>query len=520
MNLKNLLKKKKSSIIFLKRLKKFIFYKFNIKRIYLKYFSSFRIFFFKRNFIPFNLKLNLIKGDDFKLLKDKDFKQFHNIKNISELSSCFIKLAKKDKNIEENLIKASWCIALKEDKLFNIEYLLNQLELININSTKYYSLLYSLSLPFIYKGDYFRFEKIQKNLRFLLDKKNNQRLSLKNENQHFTAIGHLSYVFFLIKAVNTKIIDPTQTPISLIYDKQKVANIEYANLIAELCPTYGISIINPSNIREDQYRPNLELWPSFEKQEYLIARNFHGLAYSEKRSIRKTLFLKPKKHHLEVAQQIIKKYLLPIDKWFVGMHLRYARDGEELRNPSPEIFQQTIDFINKKGGKVVLVGSKKNKIYSSLNSVIDTTKLPINRYERECLGIYIWSNSKFFIGCLSGGSYPPTTFGVKTLWLDINPTLPTRPPNEDDICLPKRIFFKPENRYLSFDEANSRKHYISQTEFPEVAEKYGYEVKSVTFDLVKETLEELIYGRININPIRKEEDHPIPFGAKIYTKKI
>ena len=43
-------------------------------------------------------------------------------------------------------------------------------------------------------------------------------------------------------------------------------------LIAELCPKYGINIINFSE-KPNQYQPNLELWPSFSKNEYLISRD-------------------------------------------------------------------------------------------------------------------------------------------------------------------------------------------------------------------------------------------------------
>ena len=87
------------------------------------------------------------------------------------------------------------------------------------------------------------------------------------------------------------------------------------------------------------------------------------------------------------------------------MHLRYAKDDEQLKNSSPTIFQQTIDFLNSQGGSVILVGSRKKEIYNSLNCVIDTTKLPINRYERECLVFYIWSSSKVFVGSLIGVTF-------------------------------------------------------------------------------------------------------------------
>ena len=128
----------------------------------------------------------------------------------------------------------------------------------------------------------------------LFNEKNNEKLSLINETQHFTAIGHIRNVFWLIISINSKLIDTKKTPISMVYDPLKVSNIEYANLIAELCPKYGIDIINPNSIRKDQYRPNLELLPSYQKQDYLIARSIHGQAYIESRSMLKNLFLKRK----------------------------------------------------------------------------------------------------------------------------------------------------------------------------------------------------------------------------------
>ena len=109
----------------------------------------------------------------------------------------------------------------------------------------------------------------------IFEKKQNKSQSLTNYNQQFTAIGHLSLVFFLIQAVDSKLINSAKSSISLIHDPQKVANIEYTNLIAELCPSHSISIINPSSIRDNEYEPNFKLWPSLSKEKYLIARHHY-----------------------------------------------------------------------------------------------------------------------------------------------------------------------------------------------------------------------------------------------------
>ena len=331
--------KKKYFFKFLKRLKRFILYKFNLQRIYRKYFSFFRIHLVYLNLIPSRMKLNILKNEDLKIFSEKELKKVFKTKNVPSLASLLIKEAKKGNDVEENLIKAAWFISFKEDKKYNIEYLINEIESLNINFENFYYLIYTLAFPFHYVAAYYRAEKLEKELKLIFDRKNKRSLSLIYENQYFTAIGHIALIFFLINAVESKLVDTSKTPISLVYDPDKLANNEYANLLAELCPKYGIKIINPSNLKSNKYQPNIELWPSYTKNEYLIARHYYGFAYNEAFRINKEFHLKPKNYHLKVAQDIIKSHSLKINKWFVGMHLRHANDGEELRNPSPEIYR-------------------------------------------------------------------------------------------------------------------------------------------------------------------------------------
>jgi len=521
-------------IMFLKKIRKDsfknifkrIFYLINRKAslAYKKFgYVRIKILFFK--ILPLKWRLNFIEPIDIKYISIQEFQKKLKIDKKPELGYLFIELASEGKNIRKNLEKAGWCIAAQKHNKFNYKFLFNKIKSLNLRSDLIEFLFNFITAPFFYYGAINEGEDLQKNLKLLYDKNLHKSPSLENEILHFTAIGHISLAFFLIQAIKSKLVDPIKTPISLVYDPENISNREYANLVSELCPEFGIEIIHPSKLKGSKLESNLELWPSFSKKKYLHARHFYGEAYNNCHSEQNLFFLKPKKIHIDIANSILKEFSLDTKRWFVGMHLRYASDERGLRNPSPHIFQKTIDYIKQKGGSTILVGSKPNKIYDSLNSAIDTTKLKLTQYERECLGIYIWSKSKFFVGSLSGGTFPPTTFGVPTIWLDIHPTSCLRPPNMEDFCLPKRVFYEPEKRYLSFEEANSERHYYSQSENPAVAKENGYRIESVSYDLVEEVLEEMIskiiFKKSYTNKISQTEDFSkLQIGSKIITKSL
>ncbi len=509
-----------------KRIYKSFLYRINRKAaLAYKKFGYIRIKLFFIKIIPLKWRLNFIEPIDIRYISNNELKKKLKIKSKPELGYLFIELTSKGKNIRKNLEKAGWCIAAQKHKKFNYQFLFNTIKSLNLESDTIQFLFNFITNPFFYYGAINEAEDLQKSLKLLYDKKLNKNPSLENEILHFTAIGHISLAFFLIQAIKAKLVDPTKTPISLVYDPENISNREYANLVSELCPEFGIEIIHPSKLNDSKIESNLELWPSNSKKKYLHARHFYGQAYNQLDRSENLFFLKPKKHHIEIANSILKEFSLDTKIWFVGMHLRYANDERGLRNPSPHIFQKTIDYIKQKGGSTILVGSKPNKIYDSLNSVIDTTKLNLTQYERECLGIYIWSRSKFFVGSLSGGTFPPTTFGVPTIWLDMYPTSCLRPPNKEDICLPKRVFYETENRYLSFEEANSERHYYSQSENAEVAKENGYRIESVSYDLVEEVLEEMIskiiFKKNSKTKISQNENFSkVQIGSKIITKNL
>ena len=155
----------------------------------------------------------------------------------------------------------------------------------------------------------------------------------------------------------------------------------------------------------------------------------------------------------------------------------------------------------------ISTGTKNNrKVYSKLNSCFDITNLELNKYELECLSIYIWSHSQFFIGSQSGGTMPPTTFGVPIIWLDCHPNAQYRAPNPLDIILPKKVFFKSEKRFLSFEESISKSHTYCQTANYDIAKEYGYSIHKVSFDLIDLAIDKMKNAKDR--NLTKAVDHP------------
>ncbi len=175
------------------------------------------------------------------------------------------------------------------------------------------------------------------------------------------------------------------------------------------------------------------------------------------------------------------------------MHLRTEDDHQAQRNADLKIYQEAIDFINEKGGNVILIGTKKNKSkYADLKNCIDSTKFELSRFESESFALYVWSYSRFFIGSLSGGTFPPINFNTPIIWLDYHPTNHFLPPNPADIVLPKKVYYIKEKRFLSFFESQQPKHTKCQSENTLICKKNGYELFSVSKEILQLSISKML----------------------------
>ena len=481
-----------------------------------------RIFLFGLPFLSQYSILNLLTFSDISKLTDKSFNRIKYFKNRKELALKYIELVNTKIDTVQYLTKASWCIAFEPINDLLYEDFIALIKKIDLSSYQINKLAINLPNPFFLYGDMAKAEQLQFILKNIYDIKLDNKPCLFNEVNHFSALGHLTLTFFLLQAIHSGLIDPRKTPISLVFDSKEISNLEYANLISRLCSKYNVKLVKPSNdlITES----NLELWPINHKNKYVIARHYHASVYQKSVYGQEPFLIEPLDYQIKTAEKIISKHFDLNTLKFVGIHFRTTNDGKDLRNPHWRSFQIAIDILRSKGIEVLLVGKKSNSQYSKLKSCFNTTNLKLSRYEIECINIYVWSKSKFFIGSLSGGTMPPMTFGTPTLWLDIHPTIHYRPPNPSDIYLPKRIYSNYLNRFITFEESHSVKHRASQTESPIVASLRGYKLHSPSKELIEKAVLDMLnlpkedcLNDLLIKHPDPNDTKPFSAGARIYT---
>ena len=212
-------------------------------------------------------------------------------------------------------------------------------------------------------------------------------------------------------------------------------------------------------------------------------------------------FLNLKKEHLEVAKEIFIKNYGDVPKDFVGMHFRIADDTKIVRNTSRSSAKHALNILDKKGIKTILVGTKSKKKFYKTDSIynfkkskniFDTTKLKLSRYERECLQLFVWSESIFFVGSLSGGTMPPAVFGTPIVWLDTHPQTHVRMSSRHDHIIPKRVFYIKEKRFLGFNELFEEKHIASQSEDSTYLKNNGYVILNCQKEQINKSLNDMI----------------------------
>ena len=197
------------------------------------------------------------------------------------------------------------------------------------------------------------------------------------------------------------------------------------------------------------------------------------------------------------------------------MHFRVSKDNQSIRNITEESANYAVEQILSHKLDCFLIGTKKlfekknNSLYKFLRykNIFDTTKLGLSKYERECLQIYIWSHSRFFIGSKSGGTNPAGTFGTPTIWLDTHPTVDARPPYRYDHIIPKKVFSFSENKYLKLNEIFKKENIASQSTDKNFLKKNKFVIQSCDKINIKNSIEEMIKETSNQNKKKRENEY-------------
>ena len=479
------------------------FIKVHLKAIIKKYIAEvFSDIFILIPFIPRKIRFLKCSTRSIYKLNDKKVKYSFLGNDKGDLANFMLKDFDIYKNNNDFLRKIAYSISYRRYSHSSLKKLIEILEKGSYSANDYKRFILYLAYPFGGYGDVESYEKLLIYMKVKLDNLYSRKIGQYNESIHMTAIGHMSNLPYVFKAIENKIIDLSKSKFRIIIAKpfedakqNCIANNEYAKILIDKAKTLGLEVVFSNKCYID-LEPDLELWPNTFLNKYSFHRHiwcFSNLFWEKNNYQKKIIW--PFPYQIDLAKKIILKNFGQIPLSFVGIHMRTSKDDETLRNGNPHIFQKAIDLVNKAGMYCFLIGQNSN--YSCMKNkknVFDTTNLKLSKYERECLQIYIWSHSRFFIGSNSGGSEPAGTFDVPTIWLDCFPAFNNRGRSVKDHILPKRIYSTNLGRFLKLDELLDNSFWESQPmhEDPLHFKDKGYKLYSCKLDELEKSINDMI----------------------------
>ena len=450
-------------------------------------------------FLSSDIRIKLIKFEKFSHLSN-DF--LVNSKLAISKKNLAFRLLKKSFNPNLNieyLKKFMFLIAPIIEKEDLIKKLIFELKNSNIDFKNTQNLCPILISPLTFYGDHKNADRIRLVLKEFKDQYYKRKPGLYNESSYLTAVGHMCLFGYLLKAIEMGYLNTTITNLSFVYNKENVANLLFLELLLQKSKKFNLKVV-PTDKKYNWYSSDeheIEVIPTKDNSSYVLARSIYGNIEKDWCSSGSQDFLNIPDNYLDIGENILSQVIDLKDKWVVGMHLRRTIDKRVNRNSSVKNAKIICESIYAKGGQVILVGTPQIKSLERIGNVFNTSHLNLDRFERECMQLYVWSMSRFFVGSISGGTHPPGLFNVPTIWLDVHPTSHIRFPIPRDIVLPCKIFSHNDRRELTFEEANSHVHCHCQSEMPDVTQRYGYKISPADMKSVIKALE-IMYFKTGI----------------------
>jgi len=145
---------------------------------------------------------------------------------------------------------------------------------------------------------------------------------------------------------------------------------------------------------------------------------------------------------------------IPLDDWFVCLHVReggFRKEVDNPRNASIQNYIEGIKAITDAGGWVVRLGDASMTPLPPMDGVIDN---PHTRFKSELMDVYLLSQCRFFVGGASGPFEVGNLFGkpMVTVNLTVAGWSMALPVKKGDLSIMKHVFSRSCNRFLSISE--------------------------------------------------------------------
>jgi putative glycosyltransferase (TIGR04372 family) len=295
-----------------------------------------------------------------------------------------------------------------------------------------------------------------------------------NEPDHFSAVGHLSLLHYLLGLVDSGAIDPKC--VRLVRGIRIEANKPYAEWLYNRAVAIGVTVLSPHEV-SGPLESGLDLWPFHDGYVYALDKQYEAVHALE---ILTTMKDDSLSRTIGIGAEILSEVGWDSTKRTVTFHLQNNQGSNRaLRNSDPNKYLHSAQRLVREEYNVVLLGSDFES-GSVKNPAGTVTLRGLSRQELETANIALWKISEFYVGNLSGGTTPPSAFKTPTLWTDTYPISHWRPPGKRDLFLPKTVFHGTETEPLSFDRILSDEHRWSQTEDPHLLSRAGYRVQDLS----------------------------------------
>lgn len=295
-----------------------------------------------------------------------------------------------------------------------------------------------------------------------------------NEPDHFSAVGHLSLLHYLLGLVDSAAIRAES--VRLVRGIRVEANKPYAEWLHNRAVAIGVTVLSPNEV-SGPLESGLDLWPFHDGYVYSLDRQHEAVqALGNSTTLRDDTLSSV----TEVGLQILREVGWDSKKRTVAFHVRNNQGNTRaLRNSDPNKYLKSARRLVREGYNVVLLGSDFEN--GSVNSPAGTVTLrDLARPKLENVNLALWQISDFYVGNLSGGTNPPSAFQTPTLWTDTYPVTHWRPPGKEDLFVPKIVYRTSETEPLSFDKILSDEHRWSQTEDPLLLHRAGYRIQDIS----------------------------------------
>jgi putative glycosyltransferase (TIGR04372 family) len=157
-------------------------------------------------------------------------------------------------------------------------------------------------------------------------------------------------------------------------------------------------------------------------------------------------------NHHRRAERIRIQMGIPLDDWFVCLHVResgYRNDTDNNRNATIHNYIDGINAITAAGGWVVRLGDRSMTPLPAMDRVID---YPHTRFKSELMDIYLVSQCRIYVGTNSGPCEVAVLFCKPTVLVNVTEWSLAYPVKMGDLEIIKHVFSSRQNRFLSIKE--------------------------------------------------------------------